>query len=247
MSTIDLAVITFNEENTIKRCLESVPFATNKYVIDSHSTDQTKEIARECGAHVIDRDWPGFPKQKQFALDQCQSEWILVLDADEWLTTACMSEIKKIIASDTPYVGYEIPRYQIFMNTVLTRGKGIDFPLRLIKNKKGKYNDREIHEKIIPNGNTSRLKYGMEHLSSSTINQRLEKMKRDVEMEMNETFEKKCNFKNMIIAPTTYFLSYLIKRKTWKDGLPGVIWLALFSIQNFLIVARHYEQSLTKK
>lgn len=247
MSTIDLAVITFNEEKTIKRCLESVPFATEKYVIDSRSTDNTREIANDCGAHVINRDWPGFPKQKQFALDQCKSDWILVLDADEWLTTEAVDEIKKIIILNENHVGYEVPRYQIFMDKVLTQGKGVDFPLRLIKNKKANYNDREIHEEIIPNGSISRLKAGMEHLSSVTINERLEKMKRDVEMEMNENFQKECNFKNMIIAPTTYFLSYLIKKKTWKDGLPGIIWLALFSIQNFLIVARHYETSLNKK
>jgi glycosyltransferase involved in cell wall biosynthesis len=244
--TIDLAVITLNEENTIKKCLDSVPFANQKYVIDSHSTDQTREIASTCGAQVIERDWPGYPKQKQFALDQCKADWILVLDADEWLTDDAVTEIKNVINNNHNYVGYEVPRYQIFMNNVLTTGKGVDYPLRLIKNGKAQYNDREIHEEIIPDGSVGRLKHGMEHLSSSTINERLDKMKRDVEMEMNETFSKECNFKNMIISPCTYFLSYLIKKKTWKDGLPGIIWLALFSIQNFLIVARHFENNNKK-
>ncbi len=246
MSAIDLAIITLNEENTILRCLESVPFAKEKYVIDSHSSDQTREIAQKFGAHVIERDWPGYPKQKQFALDQCKSQWILVLDADEWLTEEAINEIKKIIESDTKHVGFEIPRYQIFMNKVLKQGKGVDYPLRLIRNGKAKYNNREIHEEIIPDGTVGRLNHGMEHLSSSTINERLDKMKRDVEMEMDEAFPKDFNFKNMIITPCTYFLSYLVKKKTWKDGLPGIIWLALFSIQNFLIVARHFEEAEKK-
>jgi len=245
LSTLDLAVITFNEEKTIKKCLDSVPFAQNKIVIDSHSTDQTCLIAKSNGAKVIERDWPGFPKQKQFALDQCTSEWILVLDADEWLTSEAQKEILNIIQNDLDF-SYRIPRQQIFMGKLLTRGKGVDYPLRLIRNKRARYNNREIHEEIIPDNSVHCLKHSMHHQSSITINERLEKMKRDVEMEMPINPSTPVGFHALIIKPTLFFLSSLVRKKTYKDGLPGIIWLGLFVVQYFLIAARHFENQQIK-
>lgn len=83
MEKITAAVITFNEEKNIRRCLESVTWADEIVVIDSHSIDKTVEIAREYTDKVIQRDWPGHIQQKNFAREAASHNWIFSLDADE--------------------------------------------------------------------------------------------------------------------------------------------------------------------
>jgi len=63
-----------------------VSFCDEVLVVDSHSTDSTRESARALGARVIERDWPGYRSQKQFAVDAAASDWVLCLDADERIT-----------------------------------------------------------------------------------------------------------------------------------------------------------------
>src|SRR6185369_5955327 len=92
---ISATIITLNEESNIKAACESVAWADETVVVDSDSTDATREIAESCGARVITNPWPGFSAQKQFAVDQIKHEWIFSLDADERVS----DELKKSIAS----------------------------------------------------------------------------------------------------------------------------------------------------
>ena len=80
---ISATIITFNEESNIKAACESVAWADEIVVVDSESTDATREIAANCGARVIVNPWPGFGAQKQFAVEQAKHDWIFSLDADE--------------------------------------------------------------------------------------------------------------------------------------------------------------------
>ena len=80
---ISVAIITFNETLNIKRCIKSVDFADEIVVVDSLSSDNTCDIARELGAKVISQKFLGHIKQKQLAVDNCSNEWVLSLDADE--------------------------------------------------------------------------------------------------------------------------------------------------------------------
>src|SRR5882757_9540304 len=83
---ITLLVMTYNEASNIARCLDSVPFANEKLVVDSGSSDATAQIARTHGAKVIAQPWLGFGAQRNFASTQASNDWILFLDADEALT-----------------------------------------------------------------------------------------------------------------------------------------------------------------
>jgi glycosyltransferase involved in cell wall biosynthesis len=246
-TSLGLAVITKNEEKNIERCLSSVPYAERKVVVDSLSTDRTVQLATEQGAQVIQRKWEGYPKQKKFALEQLDTDWILVLDADESLTTEAQEEIKAIIHSTKPLDAYRIPRYEVFMGRILKYGKGVDHPLRLIKKGKGFYTDREVHEEILVKGTCGILKNGMMHESSVDIISRYEKIKRDLQLEKQYTSSEKISATTLFGSPIRYFISYLTKGQAWKDGIPGVIWLLLFTFQMFLQNALQYEQSLKKK
>ena len=99
MTSLSLIVITKNEEASIARCLGSVNIADELVVVDSGSTDRTVEIARAHGAKVISTsDWPGFGPQKARALDLARGDWIISLDADEWIEPGSMAVIEKAIA-----------------------------------------------------------------------------------------------------------------------------------------------------
>ena len=245
--TLGLAVITKNEEKNIAQCLESVPFAKNKIVVDSLSTDKTTEIATNLGAQVFERKWEGYPKQKQFALDQVNTDWILVLDADEYLSPEAQVEIQKIILNPNASDSYRIPRYEVFMGQIIKYGKGVDHPLRLIKKGKGQYTTREVHEEIIVNGSCGIMKHGMIHKSSVDILSRYEKIKRDLVLEKQYITGETISLTTLFGGPVRFFMSYMIKKKAWKDGVPGVIWLLFFTFQLFLQQALQYEQSLIKK
>jgi len=109
--TISAVVITKNEEAVIRRCLESLAWVEQIVVVDSGSTDATVEICRELGAtvHTTD-DWPGFGPQKNRALDLATGEWVISLDADEWVTPTLRAEIEQAIATTSPHAGYALPR-----------------------------------------------------------------------------------------------------------------------------------------
>src|ERR1043165_15092 len=102
---ITATIITLNEADNIRAACESVSFADEIIVVDSESTDNTREIAAECGARVIVNPWPGFAEQKQFAAEAATHDWIFSLDADERLSEELRKSIDKLRAADETKLG----------------------------------------------------------------------------------------------------------------------------------------------
>jgi glycosyltransferase involved in cell wall biosynthesis len=154
MLQISATIITFNEESNIQAACESVAWADEIVVVDSDSTDATREIAAACGARVIINSWPGFGAQKQFAVDKAKHDWIFSLDADERVS----SELKNLIDSlrKVPEAeladGYEIARRTYYQQRWI-RGGGWypDRQLRLFRKSKGHWKQRHIHESVTMN------------------------------------------------------------------------------------------------
>src|ERR1700690_2598372 len=123
MPRLSLIVITKNEEAAIGRCLGSANFVDEIVVVDNGTTDKTAEIARALGARVIvTPDWPGFGPQKNRALDQATGDWVLSLDADEWIEPMLAAEIRAAIARADAADGYEIPRLSRFCGRIVRHG-----------------------------------------------------------------------------------------------------------------------------
>jgi len=148
---ISATIITLNEESNIKAACESVAWADEIVVVDSDSTDATREIAAQSGARVIVNAWPGFGAQKQFAVDQARHDWIFSLDADERVS----EELRQSIAAlqHQPQAdGYLISRRTFYQNRWI-RGGGWypDRQLRLFNRTKGQWKQRQIHESVTMN------------------------------------------------------------------------------------------------
>ena len=165
MPRLSLIVITKNEEAAIARCLRSANFADEVVVIDHASTDRTAEIARAHGARVIvTPDWPGFGPQKNRALDRATGDWVLSLDADEWIEPALADEIRDAVARADAADGYEIPRRSRFCGKIVRHGdwRG-DRVLRLFRRGQGRFSGDKVHERVIVEGRIARLSSPIEH------------------------------------------------------------------------------------
>lgn len=148
---ISATIITFNEAENIRGACESVGFADEIIVVDSGSTDSTREIAAELGAKVFSREWLGFAAQKQLAADSAGNEWILSLDADERISQELAKEIiaLKQLPQEKLFDGYRIPRRNFYMNRAI-RGGGWypDWQLRFYHRSKAAWKKVLIHESV---------------------------------------------------------------------------------------------------
>jgi len=149
---ITATIITLNEADNIRAACESVAWADEILVVDSESTDDTRQIAAGCGARVIINPWPGFAKQKQFAVDHAANDWIFSLDADERLSTELRTAIDDVRRRDDRDLadGYRVARRAFYMNRWI-RGGGWypDYQLRLFNRTRGHWRDRVIHESVV--------------------------------------------------------------------------------------------------
>ena len=176
---LSATIIVKNGERTIERCLRSVSFADEIIVLDSGSTDQTLAIARrhtEC-VHVS-ADWPGFGRQKNRALDLATGEWVLSLDADEYLTSALAEEIQRAIAKPDCAV-YAVPRLSSYCGrTIRHSGWWPDDVVRLFRRGSARFSDDLVHERLVFVGRCGRLAEPMHHESFHDLDDVLDKVNR---------------------------------------------------------------------
>ena len=171
-----------NEEANLARCLASVAWADEIFVVDSQSTDRTTSLASEHGATVVQFEFNGtWPKKKNWALENLpfRHEWVLILDADEVLHPTTEEEVRKITSSASGPDGYWINRRFMFMGKWLRHAYYPNWNLRLFKHKLGRYEqlttavthsgDNEVHEHVIVSGSTGRLQAPMDHYAFPSV------------------------------------------------------------------------------
>jgi glycosyltransferase involved in cell wall biosynthesis len=148
---ITATIITLNEAENIRAACESVAWADEILVIDSESTDSTRDLAAQCGARVIVNPWPGFAAQKQLAVDSASHDWILSLDADERVSPELQRSVVALRNETDSKLqdGYRVARRAFYMGRWI-RGGGWypDYQLRFFKRTRGRWGQRLIHESV---------------------------------------------------------------------------------------------------
>ena len=165
---ITAAIISFNEEINIVGAIESVRWADQIIVVDSESTDRTRELAEGAGAIVYVNPWPGFSAQKQFATDRACNDWIFSLDADERVSDRLRDEILRLGESPGLVDGFRIPRLSVYMGREIRHGGWYpDRQLRLFDRRRGRWKDVAVHESVemTPGSKTSSLHADIIHYS----------------------------------------------------------------------------------
>jgi (heptosyl)LPS beta-1,4-glucosyltransferase len=227
---ISATVITFNEEENIGAACESLGWADELLVVDSGSTDKTREIAENYGARVIKKDWPGFSDQKQFAAEQAANDWIFSLDADERVSQELkdgIEELKKI-SEGRLAGGYRIARRSFYQGRWI-RGGGW-YPnrqLRLYRKSLGRWSPRHIHEsvKMDPGARVENLKGDILHYSvkDAAHHHRMigERYAPLAAQQMFEAGRRTSALKIAAAGPAAFLQSFVLKGG-FRDGLAGL-------------------------
>jgi (heptosyl)LPS beta-1,4-glucosyltransferase len=227
---ISATIITFNEATNIGDACKSLAWADEIVVVDSGSTDQTRQIAEACGARVITRDWPGFAAQKQFAVDQTAYDWIFSLDADERVSGELGASIAKLReAPETRLAdGYRIPRRSFYQGRWIKGGGWYpDYQMRLFRKSRGTWEPRHIHEsvKLDSGARVERLAGDILHYSvrDAAHHHRMigERYAPLAAQQMFEEGRHTSVLKIAAAAPAAFVRSYILKGG-FRDGLAGL-------------------------
>ena len=191
---LSVILITHNEAHNVAGCLESVAFADEWIVVDSASTDGTRDIAERFGAKVTNTaDWPGFGPQKNRALAQATGRWVLSIDADERVSAELAASIRDVLARDTSghlahpstqalattAVGYELSRLSSFCGQWMRHGDWYpDRVLRLFRRESGRFTNDLVHERLVVDGRIGRLQGELLHESMPTLESAIDKLNR---------------------------------------------------------------------
>ncbi len=176
--TLSVVIITKNEAAVIARCLESVAWADEIIVLDNNSSDSTADIARGLGARVSSvADWPGFGPQKNRALALATGDWVLSLDADEWVTPELHAEIARALAAPDFLPAYRMPRLSSYCGRVMRHsGWWPDHVTRLFQRSAARFSDDLVHEKLLVEGVTGSLLEPLRHEAIRDLEDALVKM-----------------------------------------------------------------------
>jgi glycosyltransferase involved in cell wall biosynthesis len=265
-----------NEARNLPRCLESLRDAGEVYVIDSQSTDATVEIAHSRGAKIAQFYYRGgWPKKRQWAMDTLPLayDWVLLVDADEALTPELGAEIRAAVRSSS-FDGYYIMLQMHFLGRQL-RHSGANFDkLTLFRRGKGRYEcrlkdqdssmaDMEVHEHVVVEGPTAKLRSPLEHYNVESLSRYIQKHDEYSNWEAQVWLSGETTYSELPPAlagsqaqrrrwlrkklfslpgsPILFFFYKYILRLGFLDGIPGLIYCCFQGIQFFHIKAKVYE------
>jgi len=245
MSKISVVIITKNEAKHIRNCLGSVRWADEIIVVDSGSTDETAEIAKSMGAQVFYHKWEGYVQQREFAIQQTSSEWILVIDADEVVTSELKKEIQSRVGKEVCN-GYYINRLNHFLrHQVKHCGWYPDKILRLFRKDKVKLPAVSIHEGFIVEGEIKNLHGFLLHFSYDSLQEYFEKMNRYTSLEVQDKLKRISNrsikWYDLIFHPFSRFIRMYFVKEGYKDGVIGLTVCIVSTIYLFVLYAKMWE------
>ena len=226
-SGLSACIITFNEADRIEACLRSVSFCDEIIVVDAHSTDRTRELAVALGARIIERDWPGYRSQKQFAVDAARHDWVLCLDADERVSAALRAEILALRAQGfAAAAGFSVPRVTDYFGRFLRHGNAYpDRLVRLFDRRRGGWSGYEIHENTRVQGRTAKLRGYLEHYSYRSLADHHNRMQRYAELMAQAMYERgqRCGLTQVLVNPQWRFVRGYLLRLGFLDGWRGLV------------------------
>jgi glycosyltransferase involved in cell wall biosynthesis len=239
---LSVAIITQNEEENLRLCLQSVAFAAQIVVVDSGSTDATLQIAAEFGCEISNEKWLGFGPQKQLAIDKCREPWILVLDADERIPRETAKVMKALITkSGVLEAGFSFPRKNYFQGRWIKHaGWWPDRIIRLFRKQSGRMTGAAVHEAVKVDGPVGTLDVPIEHFTESRLSRIIQKIDRYSTLGAEEAFKqgkRSSTYSAFLRALFTFFQDYFLRGGV-LDGMPGLTLAVTDSVNKFFKYAK---------
>ncbi len=237
---LSLCVITRDAAGEIAECLASAAFAGEAIVVDSGSRDDTVDVARRLGARVIERDWPGFGAQKNFAIGEAAHDWVLCLDADERVSPELAASIAREIAAPRA-VAYACARRNRFLGRWLGHGEGYpDWNVRLFDRRRARWSADAVHEHVLADGPVASLSGDLLHASAESLDAYLAKQNSYTTLQamaMNARGER-AGVVRLVAAPLVRFVRFYFLRLGFLDGVAGFVHIAIGCQNSFLKYAK---------
>ena len=243
-------IIAKNEADRIGRTIRSVcSWVDEVIVIDSGSTDGTQDAARDLGALVIENEWPGYGRQKQFGEDACRNTWLLNLDADEEVTAELAAEVRALFAGDGPDLdGYEISIVELFPGEERPgRFAHTLAPVRLYRRDRGRYSDSPVHDRVVfgAGARIARLEGIVLHRSIRSLGDQLAKLDRYADMQADDVRARgrRLSRVRVYMEFPAAFLKAWIGRRLALRGTYGFLVAMNYAIFRHMRVAKIYERT----
>lgn len=229
-------IIALNESRNIAQCIRSVAFFDEVLVIDSGSNDNTVSLATAAGATVLTNPWPGYGRQKQFAIEHARNDWIFSIDADERVSDKLKQSITDLFDDDPDCEGYNINRCNHFMGRPLRHGEGYpDWCLRLFKKSTAGWSPDPVHERVMITGKVGRIEGDLNHYSEESLAEYIEKQNTYTTLQAQQMWElgRTASWTKLMTSPVLRFIKFYILRRGFLDGVPGLVHILIGCFNSF--------------
>jgi glycosyltransferase involved in cell wall biosynthesis len=225
MHPLTVTIITLNEAAHIGAAIDSACFADEILVVDSGSSDSTRDVAQNKGARVLTRAWTGYVDQKNFAAEEASNDWIFSLDADERIPAALASEIRSVLATEPPFHGYRVPRVTFHLGRwIRTTDFYPDYQTRLYDRRLARWQGRYVHESVTVDGPSGYLKNDLQHYSFSDLRDHIKRINHYSTLSAMQMYEagRRTGPVEILLHPPAAFLRNYILRRGFLDGTAGL-------------------------
>ena len=236
-------LVAHNAADQLPACLASVPFADEVVVVDSGSTDSTAACAAQRGARVVQHEWMGFGRQKQFAVAQARNDWVLCLDADERVSPELQRSIRAALEAPSAPV-YRMRRRNRFLGRWLSHGEGYpDWSTRLFDRRNAAWSDDPVHEKVLYAVTPGSLAGDLLHESAEDLGKYLQKQNRYSAIAAQQLFERGQGAAawHLVLSPFVRFMKFYVLRLGFLDGVPGLVHTSIGCVASFMKYAKLIE------
>lgn len=221
---LSAVIIALNEAARIGACLESLAWVDEIVVVDSGSSDGTREIAERYGATVYDIPWRGFGPQKQAAVELASHDMILNVDCDERVTPELAREIQALLADGQRVTGYTVPRRTFFGSREIRHcGWYPDRTVRLFDRRHARFSAEPVHERVEMKGEVGHCRGDLLHYSFDGFSDLIAKMNRYTDIGAGQLLArgKRSNLSQVTLRPLFAFWKTYILRGGFLDGFAG--------------------------
>ncbi len=242
---VSAVVIAYNDEPNMRACLESIRWADELIVVDSHSTDRTAVIAKEYTDQVYQHDFHGFGRLRNEAIAHASHEWIFSLDTDERSTPEFEADLRALVARPDAADAYFVPRQNYFLGRWI-RHSGFYPDYRqpqLYRKHRLRYREDLVHEGFDVDGRIGYMTQPIWQFPFRNIDHYLSKMDRysDLMAGRMQAQGRRFHAHQLVTHPLFTFLKMYVGRSGWRDGTPGLILAGLYTYYTFIKYAKLWE------